>query len=766
MSNIYVITYNNYYNRLVKRESTLSAYLNDRLEYELLSCNFNPNDGVNTEHVLGTSDYDGKGDYVVITNNNNEIESRWFIIEAKRTRQGQWRMQLHRDVVVDYYDAILESKCFIEKGTIPDNDSAIFNRENITLNQIKSSEKLLFDKSNVPWIVGYYDRSADSVSKMRGNVVHNSNVDAINIGANTIEEWELFQYTDTPCPYGGIATNIYTLVDYERFTTSLFNAHTTHKHISESYPNKVVLGLYAEEYDEFAQIIKSNALSYGIERLRNTTLDYIPNNTVAAQEILSLSGKLIRAGDKIYRVSVDTITTTNKIARIPTSSALSLIWTKDVLRISESQLQLDQEYQDANTPYELVYNETGLKLSLVEIPRLALSYDMTDTKNDTVDAPYNIFCIPYGNVNVIDENSDEYTTSADIAMATAMSIAQQQAGRVYDLQLLPYCPVPNNLVQDGVIMLENTQQYSRIVDGEQSTKGFIINVSMSSFTTTIEAPIVINDVKLESECDTYRLCSPNWASIFEFNAAKNGGVDVFNVSCTYKPFTPYIRIAPNFSRLYGQDYKDARGLVLGGDFSLPVLIDNWESYQIQNKNYQLTFDRQIKNMEIKQSVQMIQDVAGAFTGTIQGAMSGAMAGGGPWGAVGGAIASGVGGVADIALNEWLRNEAIDYTKDQFGYALQNIQALPHTLSKVSAYNSDNKYVPVLEYYTCTEEEKEALRNKLKYNGMTIMRVGRFGDYTAGNFSYIKCKLIRINDVGEDFHIINAISSELDKGVFV
>ena len=78
------------------------------------------------------------------------------------------------------------------------------------------------------------------------------------------------------------------------------------------------------------------------------------------------------------------------------------------------------------------------------------------------------------------------------------------------------------------------------------------------------------------------------------NAAKNGGVSFFNIDCTYKPYNPYIHVNPNFGRLYGGDFDDSRGLIVGGDFSLPQTTSAWESYQLSNKNFQASFDRQIR----------------------------------------------------------------------------------------------------------------------------------------------------------------------------
>ena len=80
--------------------------------------------------------------------------------------------------------------------------------------------------------------------------------------------------------------------------------------------------------------------------------------------------------------------------------------------------------------------------------------------------------------------------------------------------------------------------------------------------------------KLSNECDLVRLVAQNYSAIFEFSPAKSGGVDGFLADCTYKPWAPYIHILPRLKGLYGDNFvsiDDARGLICGGDMSLPQL---------------------------------------------------------------------------------------------------------------------------------------------------------------------------------------------------
>jgi hypothetical protein len=300
--------------------------------------------------------------------------------------------------------------------------------------------------------------------------------------------------------------------------------------------------------------------------------------------------------------------------------------------------------------------------------------------------------------------------------------------------------------------------------------GSVLFCSKASFSFSLDSPIILAsssaiDLKIENECDLYRLCSPNYNGAFEFSAAKNKGVGQWNIDCTYRPYQPYIHVAPEFDGLYGKDFDDPRGLICGGDFSLAQVSNAWTEYQIQNKNYQNMFNRQIENMEVQHKMARIQEPINAFTGIVQGAGAGAIVGG-AYGAAAGALLSTAAGIGDVAINERLRTEALDYTKDQFGYQLGNIKALPNSITKVNAYTANNKIFPVLEKYTCTNEEKEALRSKIKYNGMSVGRIGTISDFLIQEESYIKGKLIRLDGVADDFHVINTIANELNKGVFV
>lgn len=282
------------------------------------------------------------------------------------------------------------------------------------------------------------------------------------------------------------------------------------------------------------------------------------------------------------------------------------------------------------------------------------------------------------------------------------------------------------------------------------------------------------NVKVKSQTELVRLVSPNYASFFDINVQYNRGINYFNIDCFYKPYQPYIHVNPDFNGLYGKDFDDVRGLICGGDFSIALTNDAWSTYQLNNKNYQAIFDRNMQSLELNNNIQKINDIASAIAGTFQGASSGAMTGavatghplGAAIGAVAGGLTSAIGGMADVQNNETLRNEAMSNQRDQFGYQLKNIQALPQGLMKTSSLNNNNKLYPFLEHYTSTAEEKHALENKITYNGMTIMRVGTPSEFSQEDgMTYVKGRLIRTT-IQDDNHLISDINAELNQGVYL
>ena len=196
MATLYLYSYNNYYNRRLKKEDTLEAYGTPIFIETSTNLNFNPNDGVNTEDTAGRygNPYDGKADYAIYSEDNTTITSRWFIIEQTRKLKGQYNVIFRRDLLADFKDEIYNSDAFIEKATLTENNPLIFNDEAMTVNQIKTSETLLKDETQCPWIVGYYSTNADDTT---GTIMEINLQEQVHYDENVpgkFADWSYYKY--------------------------------------------------------------------------------------------------------------------------------------------------------------------------------------------------------------------------------------------------------------------------------------------------------------------------------------------------------------------------------------------------------------------------------------------------------------------------------------------------------------------------------------------------------------------------------------------
>ena len=767
---LYFLSYNTYGNRTIKKEDSIQDYLNYEVARETNS-NFNINDGVTTRFVVNSKTV---GNYVLVLNSDNSINSRWFIIESKYTRNGQHYVTLKRDLVVDYYDSIINAPCFIEKATVSANDPAIFNNENMGFNQIKTSETLLTDKTGSAWVVGYIPKDSFSEStEITTNVLLDGTAD---ITVDKLSDLPFYKYTSQD--YIGSAFNVnYTTrmkLNQRVSTTSVYyldtytiNSDTLSKNltrdkITEKVYNLIDVQVEGKLYtvdDIYAlyDTYKDNLLLQ-VNSLNGQSTDY------TISDLKALIGKVVYDSESkiYYKIALTENKVNGKLNILSTSKLATEYWSPMVTQNGALDITgtiSDNKYYPS---YSVTYDYISYKINLEQLS-ISSSVTIDNDRYHLQDQPFDMFCIPYSDTMDIYKNGTKlFTANKSLAVGIATAIGEKSgSANIYDIQVLPYCPI-SNIQQDGFIdILENKVDY---ITQNSVNVGVVLWCTSSSFTVNIDKQITVDDYKISNECDVYRLVSPNYNGTFEFSAAKNNGVTGFIASCTYKPYNPYIKVAPIFNRLYGQDFKDARGLICQGDFSLPQVSNAWANYELTNKNYQNIFNRQIENMEYNNKMSNIQSLIGSgFSAVSTGIASSSALG--PIGGVASSVASLVGGLADYGFTKALQNETLDYTKDLFGYQLGNIKAIPNSLSKTSAINSDNKVFPVLEYYTCTDEEKNALKDKLKYNGMTVMRIGKISDFMLSEPSYIKGKLIRL-ELDDDDNILESIREEINKGVYI
>lgn len=791
------LQYNNYYNRILKRKETINAYLQAATEVATISdTDFNPNDNIITEKVVNL-DFGLYPDYMLqLDPNTNAILSRWFVMECKRLRKGQYKITLKRDLVADYYNDILDSPMFIEKGYVNTANNLIYNPENMSFNQIKKRETLLKDNTGIPWIVGY-------VSLPKKDEHNNDEEDKIiefrqaQVAPGIIEPtrsgWVDNFYT-SPRTY--IATESYSIAVEYQSTGNIFAVEFNESGVIDYdtlFNGQQSPKLKIGHRDNMSRLVDRINQGLNLTNTKRALGNIIGGRTeiTGYNEAKALDKQVIKFTDenKLYQIKFHEEPVENTQ---PFTSLGTTVFAESAGLFYE----LTQVISQINTPSSIItgspaqylsgtavsassfgYKYTGKKfyIELVEISaQQSESITVKHTRRQLEDAPYCMFCIPYGAIEV-KHSGGAYESEPDIGLN--IGTAFRATSWCYDVQILPYCPLAT-IREQGFIDIRNMTadvDYS-LPTNLQYSQQVVLWCSYSSGTFDIElvrtVPSDPVEFKVGALTKMQRFCSPNYASIFEFNMHKNNGIQYVNVDFNYKPVNPYIHINPNFNRLYGSDYDDPRGLVCSGDFSISAVSDAWLNYELNNKNYNTIFERQIENMETNRGFQRIEQIVGSVVGTGQGAGTGAMLGGmspigGGTGAILGAGLSAIGGVADYFLSEAKFNEQLDYTRDLHGYQLQNIQALPNTLTKVSALNRNNKLFPVFEEYEASLVEENALRDKLKYNGMSVGVISTLRK-SLGSVSpwYYKGQLIRNESIGDDFHTVNALAEELNKGVFI
>ena len=785
MHYVLLSNYNNYYNRTYKRNNTYQEYINASASNILgidKSYNFNLKDGVNIDHIFNVNSNVDEPNYCLLLNEtDNSIASRWFVVEWEKVRGNQYHGILRRDLLADNYEAITTAPCFIEKGYVGPQDSSIFNKENITVNQIKTSETLLKDDSNTAWIVGYIAQDHPALSDKQFTL--DPEVDMVISGNHT--DWEYGSLVDgTEHTTLNITSPESTMRFVIRWVTFSNDFRYEFDFNSSSHSTKRIGPPQVLDYwsvNNGQSYLDSNWYS-GINW--NTCVDkvFLDNpswtNISDYNYLLGLAGKTIQFNDGVYKVSLvgETESLQNDWSYWANGELYNYLYS-----IVDAGADITDTYRYP-VAYRLQLKKFRFTLTEVTSVQGSYKYSLPQTVRKLDDAPYKMFCMPYYTgeytYRFSVDGSSYINVDKDVQMAWAMSIAKELGNSLYDLQILPYCPITNwEMATERAIWSKGKTvdvDYVVLKGSSNLNYGYCSFCDVSSKEQFLNKyTIEIKNYKVENQCDMYRLCSPNYASVFEFNAARNGGVEGYNVRYTYKPYQPFINIAPKFGRLYGKDFKDNRGLILAGDFSLPIVTDAWINYQLNNKNYQLAFDRQIENMEVNYGWQRAQGIANAVVGTIQGgttgAMAGGMIGGAPGAVIGGVLGTGAslaGGIMDVNMQEALHNEALDFAKDNFGFQLGNIKALPNTLNKVSSIVANSKLFPFVEYYTCTDEERQALVDKIKYNGMSIGRIGHIIDFkNPSEQTYVKGQLIRLEGK-YDTHEINEIANEFMKGWYI
>lgn len=792
-STITLFNYNNLYNRQHRMHQTLEEYLNDpqALEIANSSINFNPNDGVLTTVKAFFDEKDfGTPDYCLITGEQDEISSRWFVLDCTRIRGGEWQLTLRRDLISDFKTYILESPAIIRRALPQVNNPLIFNKENAVYNQIKSGQWSLKDKSGCPWIIGYLDKKAED------KVISVPQEDyPISATYSTLSEYPYYQYNLTN-PYKisyedivfsiwankGIGANFQITVDSNGNPVDA----PLNKRINAGYIGITdntqgnsfnALGYRLKESAEGPNIIGGCAEAFkgtAGENLKSISYNYtgVLRNP-SSETITDEQGKYIQVNNQVYQVTV--VQTTQDWETGSTDTALNAAFSNLVAQVPSG------IFTSTSGEGRIYYKANIAYISLTRIDVSAPSVTIDSNRKSLTDGPYDVFCMPYGSIP-FGNNTIDTSCSKDINIRIATALTTQYGDSLYDVQILPYAPFPESMFGNfnyfDLTLFREGYDYNLIKE-DTSVLGFIMWLSSSQLTKkidyVIDCPSNAVDLKVANECNLWRLCSGNYSSIYDFNPYTNYGVQAFNLTIALKPYNPYIKVCPQFKGINGGNFIDARGLILNGDFSMTRIQNAWVTYELQNKNYNEIFLRQVESMEKQQGWALTSEIASAVVGAgsagAQGVLMANMGGLSRTGMAGvGALTGGLSataGAVDVVAQTMLRKDQLDLYKDNFEFTKGNIQALPNTLTKVTALNPDNLIFPQIEFYTATTTEKNLFKESIKYRGCSVNAISTVSEYMWDEPTFISAEILRFPQwLAEDYHLVNEINNELNTGVYI
>ena len=540
-----LLHYNNYFNRIIKKENTIADYKAADADYkEVSNINFNPGDGVSTGLVLGLGQngslFEGdEFDYLVayeVVDNANVINSRWFITEQDRQRAGQYELTLKRDVLADNYTDVVNSPIFLEKGFINDpNDPLLYNSESMNLNQIKQLEIPLKDETESGWVVGYIPSDAFPKVEPQYDRVEKKVTTPIeaDFEIDNINDWSYWQYCLSNPNYKLMADSAgkrkVTVkirsedrhADYRSFRVDMVTANYTF------YPNSTDAGTYSQQnsgyiktsatleypqwYQDYGPVtFKQGTINAGI---CNSIFDPVRNNSAFNTALNTILGTGINIGDtsalrrlqdkiildattnKYYRISVVSISESNPITvtSSTTGGQAALTALKNAMYYPNG---ADGSLQGEYTTFTASNSSTSYAIKLTNIGD-SFYVDLNSDRAHLNDAPYDMFCIPFSDTLKLKFDSTEFTCSKNVALSMATEIARDLgSGNVYDVQLLPYCPNRTLVVNSGspssVLNLASVK-YDLIKESvTHSPKSAVIWCTESTFQVpiTVESNIV------------------------------------------------------------------------------------------------------------------------------------------------------------------------------------------------------------------------------------------------------------------------------------
>lgn len=813
-----------YSNRIVR------ADLSNEKTLTLNEVNFIQADGINTVFSFNIP-LENIEEYSNISPSYAIVDDQqcWYIISCTKQRQGQISLQLRRDFLSETWDSLKTAPFICTKSsTIPPSCSYAKYNKTMNLSQVKQNEYLIKDRSNGRgWLVGYVaketrngnsfcttmepdEENPDQQVIAPRTFTASDNSDNYDITVNSLSDLK-YKENEIYYRYTGKIDNRIAVqywhnnkVDPQSFLANdeAFFPIDMSNYAATSF---WTIDEKRQDINPYTNNLWWSQMKEGNKALRDYIVSETTGRTSASQaedDILSLNEKTVldKSTNLAYKINVEK-QYYNVDFRDTTLEEKRAFWGA-IKDYAEFEPMPNQDTQ-AQRYQKVFLSIITYKISLSPY-KGEITFENEINHLSTSGAPYDIFAIPLGGTFTL--NNEQIAVNEN-NMFDLVSTIQREATSsiVYDIQWVPYVPIYSTTFTQANTEYRQFTKITSTNNGTHTNVGIFIWLNTSQGTLYIDSPLKISlanpiyyngeyiypattqqsnlftltdnlQQRKFSEENYFRITGPNYSSTFEFDPVKNQSLKGFKVDMALKPYSPYFYISPVYGGLYGGDFKDGRGLILAGDYSLDQVSNAWSNYKLNNKNYELIFNRQIQSLDLKNTYQnklanqqLVSDIFSATAGTAQGALSGFFMGG-VAGAVVGGVSSAAAGITDTVVNAQnrkmeraIRDDQRQAMIDNFEYQIGNIQALPDTLTKVSAFNPDFKIYPLIEFYTCTDEEKTNVDNAIKYNGIDINIICKLEDFDKG---YVQGAILQFpTDLNISEEQARTINFELQSGVY-
>lgn len=820
-----------------KKHQLTNSEINRYKLYEEDNVAFNHGDFVNCECVTKPSvPVLNKQPNYMIVYNGATIESRYYVLSYQymdgepAENFGTYRATFIRDVVVDFKRSLTQQLCRIRRGSLPTNQFSpiLVQPEGVNVNQIKKNQiDIKSWDGDAQWLTIFYDQTVPADKR---KITFDWSGDV-----HPDYQFTTMQSDFTAQGYRLTSSGMKSTDYKRRWSVYIIKVKSPMDYAGSS--QIIEVSIYAAGFFSATDISSkpTNSSRLATENLNNASWSQIQDvitllngtyNYDNTNKITPLKNKydqqLIQNGSTISRAVVTNGTRQPGFTSTPDTTINNSIARALGQIAGGYNSQIGQDVDISNTTWKVAISG-GASIGL-EYDTFAVQFTTIPTTGELVlpgnfkldDINLGCVTIPFGNNVKLVNGSTTYELDPASIKSIATSGWTATGSLIKDIQILPYCPMSQLNSEKATAASSNTINISNQLNDYKvpmtvlssgAAIYYALVVTQSSLDYRFPLNLTISDnLKIESMSKKYRLMSHNHKQGFDFNLALNNGVQYMSMSYTLKPYDTIFRICPIFNQdsLYGGNYKDARGLIWQGGFSLSQITDAWVEYKLQNSTYESVFDREIKSLEVGQDVARQQEILAyqtayknaqtsidaaknkaALAGVmgIGSAIFGAAAGNpmalmGAAGALGSGLNSaiGIGAQEETAernlaaakesqrLNDTLRAEAIDYKKDIWYLSNMAIQARPSTIASNSEYTHINNSKAYIEVYDCSEVEKDYLRKYLQYNGMKIDQIGLLKNYLIGDNCYIEATPLFLEGLMPV--ISNAINAELSAGMYV